>query len=243
MIIQQLKQDLSQYANEKRKKSNEWFFKTGKGEYGEGDKFIGVAMPDIRRVVKKYVNLDFPLVSSLLASEIHEERMTGVLILTERAKRYARRKDLAELKNISDFYLANRQGINNWDLVDVSCHHVLGQAILHDIYTLDLLDGLADSGVLWDRRISMVTTFALIRTGNIIPTLVLAEKLLGDKEDLMHKAIGWMLREAWKRKPADVEDFLMENYHQLARTTLRYAIEKMPEVQRKEFLYLYKKNV
>jgi len=83
----------------------------------------------------------------------------------------------------------------------------------------------------------------LIRTGNIIPTLVLAEKLLGDKEDLMHKAIGWMLREAWKRKPADVEDFLMENYHQLARTTLRYAIEKMPEVQRKEFLYLYKKNV
>ncbi len=233
--------ELKKYASEKRKNSNEWFFKTGKGEYGEGDKFIGVSMPNIRKAIKEFKKLPFPEIEKLLVSPIHEVRMSGVLILTNNAKRAFKKKDIDEHKKIADFYLKNKQGINNWDLVDVSCHYVIGDAIVNNIYDLKLLDDLASSDILWDRRIAMVSTISFIRNGDVFPTVILAKKLLDNKEDLMHKAVGWMLREAWKREPAIIEDFLLENYHDIPRTALRYAIERMEENKRKGFLYLYKK--
>ena len=233
--------ELKKYASKKRKNSNEWFFKTGKGEYGEGDRFIGVSMPDIRKAIKEFKKLPFPEIEKLLVSPIHEVRMSGILILTDNAKRAFKKKDIDEHKKIADFYLKNKQGINNWDLVDVSCHYVIGDAIVNNIYDLKLLDDLASSDTLWDRRIAMVSTISFIRNGDVFPTVILAKKLLDNKEDLMHKAVGWMLREAWKREPAIIEDFLLENYHDIPRTALRYAIERMEETKRKGFLYLYKK--
>lgn len=227
---------LHQFSSEYRKKKNEWFFKTGKGEYGEGDVFIGVSMPDIRQVIKPFMNMSYSEIELLLQSPIHEIRMSGVLLLTENAKKATKKKDKASLKQITDFYLKNRKGINNWDLVDVSVYYVLGAAISNNIYTLDLLDKLSSSNSLWDRRMAMVSTWAFIRKSNVIPTIVLAKKLLENKEDLMHKAIGWMLRESWKREPEIIEDFLLENYTQIPRTTLRYSIEKMEESKRKDFL-------
>jgi len=180
--------------------------------------------------------LPFEEIKKLLNSPLHEVRMAGVLILTENAKKATKKEDKSQLEQISKFYLKNRKGVNNWDLIDVSVHYILGNAIINDIFDLDLLDKLSSSDSLWDRRMSMVATWVFIRKSDVFPTVALAKKLLGDKEDLMHKAIGWMLRESWKREPEIIEDFLFENYNQLPRTTLRYAIERMEESKRKGFL-------
>ena len=232
---------LKEFASEKRKKTNEWFFKTGKGEYGEGDIFIGVSMPDTRKAIKSYLKLSFEEIKHLLESPFHEVRMAGVLILTENAKKASKKQDKNQLKDIANLYLKHRKGINNWDLVDVSVHYILGNAISYGIFDLELLDELSSSESLWDRRMSIVATWTFIRKSDIYPTITLAKKLLDNKEDLMHKAIGWMLRESWKREPEIIEDFLLENYHQLPRTTLRYSIERMEETKRKHFLYLGRK--
>ncbi len=232
---------LKEFASEKRKKTNEWFFKTGKGEYSEGDIFIGVSMPDTRKAIKSYLKLSFEEIKHLLESPFHEVRMAGVLILTENAKKASKKQDKNQLKDIANFYLKHRKGINNWDLVDVSVHYILGNAISYGIFDLELLDELSSSESLWDRRMSIVATWTFIRKSDIYPTITLAKKLLDNKEDLMHKAIGWMLRESWKREPEIIEDFLLENYHQLPRTTLRYSIERMEETKRKHFLYLGRK--
>ena len=232
---------LKSKASPERKKTNEWFFKTGKGEYGEGDVFIGVDNPGVRSAVSGFKKMNFSEVQKLLNSDIHEVRFAGLIILTDNAKLAFKKSDKESLKQISDFYLQNKESVNNWDLVDLSAHYVLGNAILAGIYDLDLLDKLSSSSSLWDRRISMITTFTFIRNGDIFPTIALAKKLLNNKEDLMHKAVGWMLRESWKVDPDTIENFLIENYHQIPRTALRYAIEKMDETKRKEFLYLNKK--
>jgi len=232
---------LKEFASEKRKKTNEWFFKTGKEEYGEGDIFIGVSMPDTRKAIKPYMKLDFKEIRYLLESPLHEVRMAGVLILTENAKKASKKQDKNQLKDIASFYLKHRKGVNNWDLVDVSVHYILGNAISYGIFDLELLDELSSSESLWDRRMSIVATWTFIRKSDIYPTITLARKLLDNKEDLIHKAIGWMLRESWKREPEIIEDFLLENYHQLPRTTLRYSIERMEETKRKHFLYLGKR--
>ncbi len=231
-----IEKKLKEFASAKRKQANEWFFKTGKGQYGEGDIFIGVSMPDIRKVIKSHMNLEYVELELLLNSPLHEVRMAGVLILTENAKIATRKYNKEQLEKIAKFYLKNRKGVNNWDLVDVSVHYILGNAILNDIFKLDLLESLSSSDSLWDRRMSMVATWAFIRKSDVFPTIALAEKLLHDKEDLMHKAIGWMLRESWKREPNIIEDFLLQHYTHLPRTTLRYAIEKMEESKRKDFL-------
>ncbi len=232
---------LKEFASEKRKKTNEWFFKTGKGEYGEGDIFIGVSMPDTRKAIKPYLKLSLEEIRHLLESPFHEVRMAGVLILTENAKKAIKKQDKNQLKDIANFYLKHRKSVNNWDLVDVSVHYILGNAILYKIFNLELLEKLSSSKSLWDRRMSIVATWAFIRKSDIYPTIALAKKLLDNKEDLIHKAIGWMLRESWKREPEIIEDFLLENYNQLPRTTLRYSIEKMEESRRKNFLYYGKK--
>jgi len=270
-MLLKIKRELRKYASKERKKVNEWFFKTGKGEYGEGDIFIGVRVPDIRKVAEQFIDADWDVLRKLLESKIHEERLLAVLILVGQNKQAIKNQNRKQQRKIVNFYLQNQKGVNNWDIVDSSAHHILGQAILDGIKKEKLLDEMVRSENLWTRRIAIIATFAFIRQGDIRPTLRLAKRLLGDKEDLMHKAVGWMLREVWKlgevnkkkkfsqsvRSPqvrsisltdglvenkkgekaqGQVEEFLIKNYDQLPRTTLRYAIERMPEMKRKIFL-------
>lgn len=228
-----LLKELKKHASAGRKRSNEWFFKTGKGEYGEGDVFIGVNNPGVREVVKKYSDLDLEEIKKALDSEIHEERLAGVLILV---KQFEKAKDKGVRMKIANFYLKNLRRINNWDLVDLSAHRILGRAVLENIIDEKILDLLAGSKNMWDRRVAIISTMAFIGENRFDATLKIAKKLLGDREDLMHKAVGWTLREVWKRDPVLCEKFLLSNYSRLPRTTLRYAIERMEEGKRKEFL-------
>jgi 3-methyladenine DNA glycosylase AlkD len=252
-MLTEIKKELRKYASKERKQSNERFFKTGQGEYGEGDIFIGVRVPNIRKVVKKFSEVDLRILKQLLYSKIHEERLLALLILVNQNKQALKQKNKQIQKRIATFYLKHKRQINNWDLVDLSAHYILGQAIWDELYPEKVLDKMVVSFNLWERRIGIVSTFVMIRNGKINTTLRLAEKLLNDKEDLIHKAVGWMLREAWKlgeerknktlaesekgkKSQEQVELFLIKNYNQLPRTTLRYAIERMTEVKRKKFL-------
>lgn len=225
--------ELKRYASSKRKKSNEWFFKTGKGQYGEGDKFIGVSNPDVRTVVKKFDQLSFLDIQHALNSTIHEERLAGILILVTQ---YKRTKSNTERLNVTNFYLRNLKRVNNWDLVDLSAYKILGQAILDGIIKVNILDILSDSKNMWERRVAIIATMAFIREGRFSTSLRIAKKLIDDKEDLTHKAVGWTLREVWKRDNELCEKFLLSHYSSLPRTTLRYAIERMKENKRQKFL-------
>lgn len=226
-------QELKKYSSDKRKSANEWFFKTGKGQYGEGDIFIGVSNPDARTVVKKFSHLSFEDIGEALHSSIHEERLVGVLILVQQYEKSTAKEN--RLK-IAKFYLKNLTGVNNWDLVDLSSHKILGRAIQEQILDDKILDRLAISKNMWHRRVAIISTMTCIDNGKFDVTLRIAKKLLHDKEDLTHKAVGWTLREVWKRNSKLCEQFLLTHYTQLPRTTLRYAIERMDEVKRKQFL-------
>jgi 3-methyladenine DNA glycosylase AlkD len=225
--------ELKKYASANRKKSNEWFFKTGKGQYGEGDKFIGVNNPDVRTVVKKFAHLGLIEIQEALNSPIHEERLAGVLILVAQ---YKRAKSNKERLKIVAFYLRNLKRVNNWDLVDLSAYKILGQAILDGLMKENILDKLSSSKNMWERRVAIISTMAFIREGKFDTSLRIAKRLIGDKEDLTHKAVGWTLREVWKRDSKMCERYLILNYTSLPRTTLRYAIERMEEGNRKKFL-------
>ena len=233
----QLLKELKEYASSERKKSNERFFKTGKGEYGEQDQFLGVRVPDIRKVAKENLAMDFSNVQKNIASKFHEVRLCAIVILVEKNKKARKGGNKRLQKQIFDFYINNIEHINNWDLVDVSAHYIVGQALIDGLEKKKLLDNLVQSENLWKRRVGIVATWAFIRKGDIDITLRLSKKLLNDKEDLIHKAVGWMLREAWKRDAQKVEDFLRVHYNKLPRTTLRYAIEQMREDKRKQFLF------
>lgn len=257
-MLSKIKKALRKHASVERKKTNEWFFKTGKGEYGEGDVFIGVKVPDVRKTAKQFLDIKLNILEKLLYSKIHEERLLALLILVEQNKQVVKQKNKVFQKKIVNFYLKHQDQVNNWDLVDLSAHYILGQAILDGIKKESLLDEMAVSKNLWARRKAIISTWIIIRQENIKPTLRLAKKLLGDEEDLMHKAVGWMLREAWKlgetskrrsfsqiqsldnkkgkKSQEQVEQFLIKNCNKLPRTTLRYAIERMPEKKRKRFL-------
>lgn len=204
------------------------FFKTGPGEYGEGDRFLGIDMPGIRAVVKRDDGKSD--VRGLLHSPWHEERLLALLILVRRFQS----GNTTAKKAVFDFYLSETSWINNWDLVDVSAYHIVGAWLLDR--PRPILRRLASSESLWERRIAIVSTWAFIRTGDLAETFRLAEKLLGDPEDLMHKACGWMLREAGKRDVAALERFLDAHVSEMPRTMLRYAIEKLPEKRRKQYL-------
>ncbi|NCN28182.1 DNA alkylation repair protein [bacterium] len=230
---------LKKYASAKRKTTNEWFFKTGKGQYGEGDVFIGVSNPDARIVVKKFANSSIEDITNSLASAIHEERFVGVLILVAQ---YEKAKDKETRLQIAQFYLQNMKRINNWDLVDASAHKIVGHAILDKVINAKILDTLVDSKNMWERRVAIIATMAMIRVGQYDATLRIAKKLLSNKEDLMHKAAGWALREVWKKDSALCEEFLLAHYSRLPRTTLRYAIERMEEGTRKKFLTMKNKG-
>ncbi len=259
MNNKEIKKELRKYASLERKKTNEWFFKTGKGQYGEGDKFIGVRVPDVRKIARQFVEIELEALAKILQSEIHEERLVALLILVEKNKTAIKKKDRIEQKKIVEFYLNNKKWVNNWDLVDLSAHYILGQAVFDGLKPKNIFTKLTDSSSMWDRRIGIIAPWIFIRNGEINLTLRLSKKLLSDKEDLMHKAVGWMLREAWKlgepnkksaitlkadkqsrkkgkKSQEQVEQFLIQNYNHLPRTTLRYAIERMEEAKRKRFL-------
>lgn len=207
------------------------FFKTGPGEYGEGDRFLGVMVPNIRKVVKAHRNLPSGDVLKLLHSPYHEERLTALLILVEQY----RRGDEARKKEIYNLYLASTGWINNWDLVDLTAKHIVGAQIFGN--DLSVLRRLAHSECLWERRIAVLSTFHFIGSGEGEEALRIAELLLQDDHDLIHKAVGWMLREVGNRCSIEMEcAFLDKHAAVMPRTMLRYAIEKFPEPLRKKYL-------
>jgi 3-methyladenine DNA glycosylase AlkD len=229
---QHIQKSLRQYATLERKSKIEWFFKTGKGQYGEGDKFIGVTNPDVRRVARQYQDIALSELELLTRSPIHEDRLCALIILVNQNKK----SNLETRQKIVKLFLNNLEFINNWDLVDCSAHYILGRAIAEGVENIKILDNLANSKILWERRIAIISTMYFISQNNITESLRIAKVFLSDKEDLIHKAVGWTLREAWKRKAQEVEKFLKDNYLQLPRTTLRYTIERMEESKRKMFL-------
>jgi len=206
------------------------FFKTGPGQYGEGDVFIGVVVPHTRSIAKANMQMPLTEIRILLKSKYHEARLCALLILTERFKKAAEK----ERKDIFDFYLKNASRANNWDLVDLSCPTVVGVYLLNK--DRKILYNFAESDCLWEQRIAIVSTYAFIRENDFSDTLELSKKLLTHKHDLMHKAVGWMLREVGKRNRRTLTDFLEEYAIKLPRTTLRYAIEHYPEPERQYFL-------
>ena len=233
MIIEsakQIQEELEQYVDPVKRDFLPKFFKTGKGQYGEGDKFLGVVVPNTRKVAKKYKDAPFEVTSDLLQSEWHECRLCALLILVERFKK----SDDINKKLIFDFYLSNTSRINNWDLVDLSAPTIVG-GYLSD-KSRKVLYFLADSPLLWDQRIAIVSTYTLIRDNDFIDILSLSERLLHHKHDLMQKAIGWMLREMGKRDEDLLVQFLEKHAKVMPRTMLRYAIEKFADDRRKEFM-------
>jgi 3-methyladenine DNA glycosylase AlkD len=210
------------------------FYKTGPGEYAEGDLFLGITVPETRRISKKYQKLELPEVEKLFSSPFHEARLCACIILNLQFKATHIRQ---ERKKIFDFYLkqVRSERINNWDIVDVSAPWMGGY--LNELDNpIPLLTKLAKSKSLWQRRVSIMLTFALIRAGDLAPTITISQILLKDKEDLIHKAVGWMLRELGKRDIMLLRGFLHEHSHEMPRTMLRYAIERMPEKERKNWL-------
>jgi 3-methyladenine DNA glycosylase AlkD len=226
--LSELKTELGKLADPEKKLKLQQFFKTGKGQYGEGDIFIGVSVPDLRKKAKKYRQLPLLQVEALLHSEIHEHRLVALHILVGK---YSRGTDL-ERKKIVELYLDNTTWINNWDLVDSSAHKILGEYYWDK--PKNTLYRFAGSDNLWERRISVISTFAFISRGSFEDSLKIAEILLHDEHDLIHKAVGWMLREIGKRDLAKEEEFLIKHYKTMPRTMLRYAIERF-EKEKKQF--------
>lgn len=207
------------------------FFKTGPGQYGEGDIFLGIKVPVQRGLGKKYKDLGLREVEELLCSKIHEHRMIALFMLIQHYKR----SDDPGRKKIYSLYLKNTKNINNWDLVDLSAPNIIGNYLLDKDRAVLLK--LARSKSLWERRIAMLATFEFIKQKDVKDAFKIAEILLNDEHDLIHKAVGWMLREAGKRAGMEKEEeFLQKHYRRMPRTMLRYAIERMPEGKRKMYL-------
>ena len=225
-----VKEELKSKANSEKAKILSGFFKTGKGEYGEGDVFLGVVVPELRKIAKKYSGIDSMEVGELLNSKIHEERLCALFILIGHYKK----ADLEQREKIVRFYLANTKNINNWDLVDLSAPNILGDYLLDKDRVV--LYRLVKSENLWERRIAVLLTFTFIREGQFKDSLRIFAILLKDKHDLIHKAVGWMLREIGKRDINVLRAFLNKHCKVMPRTMLRYAIEKLDEKERKGFL-------
>jgi len=230
--LKNLRNELKSASNRDYAEVAARFFKTGKGEYGEGDVFIGVRVPRIREIVKGYRALSLDDACELLASPIHEERMSGAMILVQRYR--ARSISSDERHAIYEFYMSHAESFNNWDLVDLTAPMIAGD-YLYD-HDRKILFTFAKSSNLWRRRISIISTQGFIRKGDCSTTFEIAEILLGDTHDLIHKAVGWMLREAGKVNTDDEEAFLRKHLSVMPRTMLRYAIEKFPELKRKKYL-------
>jgi 3-methyladenine DNA glycosylase AlkD len=239
--IYNIRKDLQKLANLDKAKVLQRFFKTNPGQYGEGDVFQGITVPELRKVAKKYSNEDIPLqnVRILLCSPIHEERFLALLILIEMF-RCAGNKE--KINNITTFYLNNLRWVNNWDLVDLSAPSILGPYLMQKGHDKSILYKLARSANVWERRIAIVATLCFIRNNQFDDTLRIAEILLFDDHDLIHKATGWMLREVGKRDIAAEEIFLKKHYQVMPRTMLRYAIERLPKNKRQMYYYMSKRS-
>ena len=233
MVLDHLRGELRTLANPSKAQVMQRFFKTGSGQYGHGDIFLGITVPEARKIAKKYSAASISLadVGKLLHSHIHEERLVALLILIQRYK--------SDPERINTFYLQNLAQVNNWDLVDLTAPTILGQFLLDrkNRENRSVLYRLAVSNVLWERRISIITTLAFIRKNDFADTLKISAMLLGDRHDLIHKAVGWMLREVGNRNLAAEEEFLLEHYQKMPRTTLRYAIERFSAEKRYAYIH------
>jgi len=230
MSLKKLKIDLRKYSDKKKAKILQRFFKTGPGEYAEGDIFLGITVPMLRTLSKRYQSLAFNETLRLLKSRIHEERLLSLLILILKY----RKVDLSEKRKVYKAYLNHSKYVNNWDLVDVSAKHIIGD-FLKDKDRAPLYK-LARSDSLWERRIAILSTFYFIENNDFEDTLKIAQILISDPHDLIHKAVGWMLREVGKRDRDSEERFLRKYYTAMPRTMLRYAVERFPESKRQAYL-------
>ena len=230
MTSREIRKKLQSLGDKEKSKGLQRFFKTGPGEYGEGDIFLGIRVPELRKLVVEYSSISVVEVEGLLKSSIHEERLLALLMLV---RLYSKGDDAAK-KRIYDLYLKNTRFINNWDLVDSSAEHIVGHFLVDK--SKKPLYSLSKSGFLWERRIAIMATFHFIKRGQFAETLKISKSLLSDQEDLIHKAVGWMLREIGNRDLKVEENFLREHYKKMPRTMLRYAIEKFPEVKRQRYL-------
>ncbi|WP_165021412.1 MULTISPECIES: DNA alkylation repair protein [unclassified Dysgonomonas] len=230
MTAKEIQKQLESYSTPEKRDFLPYFFKTGKGQYGEGDKFIGVVVPDSRKVAKVNRDISFDELTKLLNNEYHECRLCALLILVERFKKAKEE----ERKVIFDFYLSHTHRINNWDLVDLSAQYIVGEYLVGKDHSV--LYKLADSDLLWDQRIAVLSTFAFIGQNDFEDILALSEKLLQHPHDLMHKATGWLLREAGKRDKQVLCSFLDKHHKVMPRTMLRYSIEKLTPEERAHYM-------
>lgn len=228
MELKSLKKDLRDAADLKKAKDKERYFKTGKGEYAEGDVFIGISTPDQRKIVSNYKFLNLSQIRDLLSDKIHEFRFCALLLLIEKYQE--------DEKKIVDFYLNNLDRVNNWDLVDLSAPKITGDYFLNR--EKDRLKELIFSNNLWKRRVAIVSTLGFIRKGHLDTTFDYSKLLLEDSHDLIHKAVGWMLRETGKRDKERLKEFLRKNSSHMPRVTLRYSIERFDQEERNKFLSL-----
>ncbi len=228
--VRAIKKQLRELADAQIAEHSQRFFKTAPGEYAEGDKFIGIRVPVLRRLAKQHRDLPLKDTEQLVQSAIHEERLLGLLLLVAQYQN----GDATLRKQVFDAFVRNISHVNNWDLVDCSAHVIVGPHLRDR--GRSRLHRWAKSKDLWERRIAIMSTYAYIKDDDFDETLVIAELLLDDDEDLIHKAVGWMLREIGKRDRAVEEAFLKAHYKQMPRTMLRYAIEKFPEAKRKRYL-------
>lgn len=231
-MIKQIEKDFRKYSDPTKAKHSSRFFKTGKGEYGEGDIFLGLTNPEIKGIVKKYYEeISFKDLLYLIQSKYHDYRMFGLQCLVSK---YQKSKTAKERKEIYDIYIDNTKYINNWDLVDVTCYKVVGEYLKDK--DRKILYTFAKSKDLWKQRISIISTYSFIRTNDFKDTLAISKILLNHEHDLIHKAVGWMLREVGKRNQDIEEEFLKKYYMNMPRTMLRYAIERFEEDKRQKYL-------
>ncbi len=235
-MISQLKKELKRASDKEKAKIYQRFFKTGKGEYGEGDKFLGVTTPKMKEIARNYYGLDLNSIQELLSSEIHEHRSIALNILVIKFQN----ADKKNRKEIFEIYLKNakQNKINNWDLVDCSADKIIGEYLLDNYYgNINTLKKLAKFGNLWERRIAMISTFQFIKKEKYKETIEIAEILVYDKHDLIQKAVGWMLRELGKRVSQEKEEEFLKKYHKtMPRTTLRYAIERFDDKKKNYYM-------
>lgn len=229
-MLRKIQNELKQISDPEVVEVSRRFFKTGPGEYGEGDRFRGIRVPVLRKLAKKHSVASLENLEKLLHSAFHEDRLLALLVLILRYNK----GDAAIRNRIYHLYLDNTAYINNWDLVDTSAEHIVGAHL--ENRTKSALTRLARSGLLWERRIAVIATFRYIKNGDFSETLRMSKLLLNDAEDLIQKAVGWMLREVGKRDQSVEETFLKAHYHDMPRTMLRYAIERFPESLRKAYL-------
>ena len=230
MSLSEIRKEISKQKNPAQAINLQRFFKTGKGEYGEGDVFYGIKVPVQRTIAVRFKEVVLGDLKTLISSKVHEERLIAAFILVGQFKK----ADDERRKIIYEFYLKNRKGINNWDLVDLSAPKIVGEYLIDK--EKELLYKFAHSKNLWEKRISIISTQAFIKQHWFEDTLMISEILLHDKHDLIHKAVGWMLREIGNRDIETEEEFLKQHYKTMPRTMLRYAIEKFPEIKRKAYL-------